>query len=461
MVIADNLSVAEAYGKPAPDTGLSPERYREITFEIRRQPLWRAEADKAADYHDGNTIDDALSAQLQERGMGPIHANLIKPTIDTILGMEAKSRTDWRVTADNDNDMDVCEALSAKLHEAERNARADRACADAYSGMVKTGIGWVGITRETNPFKYPYRVESIHRREMFWDWQAKKHDLSDANYLTRQRWFGIDQLVTLLPEHAETLKAVGNGWPTEWLDRARESVTLQHAFDQEQRISLGDWEWRSVQKRRVCMHEVWYREYVRGMVVDLPDGKTVELDQSNMIQMVAIGQGLAQPRPAVYSRLHVSLWVGPHKLEDHCYGTGNFPYVPFFGFREDLTGVPYGMIRSMMPLQDEYDARRRKLLWLLASKRVLIDSDALDTRYNDFSDLAREIARPDSVVVLNPSRKNLGSGIHIETDLGLASQQYEVMMECKQAIQEVACVYNAMLGRGDSAHSGLAINSLV
>ena len=460
MVIADNLSAAEQNGTPAQQAGLTAERYREITAEIREQPAWRVEADKAADYYDGNVIDDELAQQLQERGMGPIHANIIKPTIDVILGMEAKARTDWRVIADHDKDQEVCEALSAKLHEAERNSRSDRACADAYAGMIKSGLGWVGVTREPNPFKYPYRVETIHRREMFWDWQAKAPDLSDANYLTRQRWFGLDQLCTFLPEHKEILSAVGNGWPTEWLDRARESVSLQHSFDQERRISLGDWEWRSTQKRRLCLHEVWYREYVRGLVVELPDGNTVELDKKNIVQMAAIGQGLATPRPAVYSRLHVSLWVGPHKLEDHLYGTGLLPYVPFWGFREDLTGVPYGMTRSMMPLQDEYDARRRKLLWLLASKRIMVDSDALDQRFNDYSDLAREVARPDSVVVLNPNRKN-ANGIAIETDLALASQQYEVMMECKAAIQEVAGVYNAMLGRSDKATSGLAINSLV
>ena len=91
---------------------------------------------------------------------------------------------------------------------------------------------------------------------------------------------------------------------------------------------------------------------------------------------------------------------------------------------------------------------------------MVVDSDALDTRYNDFSDVVNEVARPDAVVVLNPQRRN-AQGFMVDPNAGLSEQQFRIMEESKQAIQEVAGVFNAMMGRESSANSGLAINSLV
>jgi hypothetical protein len=84
----------------------------------------------------------------------------------------------------------------------------------------------------------------------------------------------------------------------------------------------------------------------------------------------------------------------------------------------------------------------------------------LDHQYNDFTDLVREVSRPDSVVITNPARTN-ANAIRVETDVNLASQQFEVMRDAEDAVQRVAGVYNAMMGRSDKATSGTAINSLV
>jgi hypothetical protein len=115
------------------------------------------------------------------------------------------------------------------------------------------------------------------------------------------------------------------------------------------------------------------------------------------LHVAAVGSGRFKPQPAVYRKLRASIWFGPHLLQDFDPGTNKMPYVPFWGFREDLTGVPYGLVRSMIPLQDEVNARRRKLMWLLSSKRVEMDSDSLDQRYNDFQTVMDEISRPDSI----------------------------------------------------------------
>lgn len=158
---------------PAEPGALSVMQLERWLDEIRNQPSWRREADKACDYYDGNQLDADTLAQLDDKGLGPLTTNLIQPTVNAVLGMEAKTRTDWRVGGDDDQYQDVAEALSAKMHEAEREAQADVATSDAYAGQIKAGFGVVEVSRNSNPFNYPYRVTSVPRSEMYWDWRSR------------------------------------------------------------------------------------------------------------------------------------------------------------------------------------------------------------------------------------------------------------------------------------------------
>lgn len=461
-------AIVDASQNGEPSTGvstakleLSPRQYQDFCNEVRMQPNWRAEADRAADYYDGNQLTQDEVAELNRQKLGSLMANLIKPSIDTVLGIEAKMRQDWKVAADDDQWSEVAEGMNAKLHEAERMTRADRACSEAYAAQVKSGLGWVEVSRNVDPFKYPYRANSIHRREMFWDWSSREPDLDDARYVMRRRWYPVEQAALYMPKSSDLIKAAGRGWTGEWLEQAKEDVSLRNSFDQEARTSIMDWDWRNLEMNRVCLNEVWYPVYVRGYVVTLPDERTVEFDRKNPLHQHGVAVGMLKPRLAVFRKMRASIWMGPHKLQDIDVGGNKMPYVPFWGFREDLTGVPYGLVRAMMPLQDEINKRRQRLMWLLNSKRVQMDSDALNHKFNDHRDFLDEVNRPDSVVVLNPNRVNKQGAIMIETDLGLASQQFEIMVEAKEAIQSAAGIFNSMMGKTDGAKSGLAINALV
>lgn len=444
-----------------PDTsGLTDLQYREIVNQIRLQPAWRAESDRACSFYDGNQLGADEVAELEARGMAPIIINQIKPLVNSVLGLEAKTRSDWRVAADRDEQQEMAEALSAKLMEAERETLADQACSEAFAGQIKAGLGWVHVTRNADPFGYDYRVEAIDRSEIWWDWQARKPDLADARYLVRERWYPTESLVAYFPGEADMIRAVGSGWAPEWMDLAKTDERMMRAYDSEHRSGWLEQEWRNTDSGLVCLREIWYRVPVRAKVIKLPDGRVVEFDKKNPLHALAAAEGLATVREAVFNKLRVSLWVGPHKLQDEDYGSNHLPYVPFWGCREDRSRVPYGVVRDLIPLQKEINARRQKLQWLLASKRVMVDSDALDRNYNDFTDLANEIARPDAVVVLDPSRRNV-NGISVDTDLNLTAQQFQVMTEAGEAMQKVAGIYNAMLGATDGAKSGTAIQGLV
>lgn len=448
-------------GKPEElkDEALPREMVEQFLFEIRAQPAWRREADRCADYYDGNQLDADTVATLQDRKQPPLITNLIKPTIDTVLGMEAKTRTDWRVRPEDDevaND-EMAEALSVKLKHAEVESRADRACSDAYAAQMKAGMGWVEVSREADPFKCAYRAKHVHRREISWDWKSEAYDLSDARYLVRRRWLDLEHAVAMMPQYAGLFRMTTGQWAG-FDPMIEQNTGLIQSFDIERDTKLDATDWRDTERQRVCLYEIWYRKWVSGHVMRLPNGRVIEADFNNQRHCEAIIAGVATVKQATFQKVRLAWYCGPHFLYDipSPYRHKNFPYVPFFGYREDLTAAPYGLIRSMISPQDEINARKSKMLWLLNSRRVVTDSDAVV----DHDKTAQEIARPDAYVMLNANRKP-NSGFRVEDSGEMAPQQHNVMQEAKQEIAEASGIHKSMQGQASAATSGLAINSLV
>ena len=152
---------------------ISVEAYDKICRDIRQQPKWRLDSDTDCDYYDGAQTTAEVVQRLKEAGIPPQDSNLIKPTINAVLGLEARSRTDYKITSDDESQAEIAEGLSARIKEAETESRADRAMSDAYSSMIRAGIGWVEVSREFDPLKYPYRVREVHRNEIYWDWTVE------------------------------------------------------------------------------------------------------------------------------------------------------------------------------------------------------------------------------------------------------------------------------------------------
>lgn len=446
--------------KELQDTALPRETIERYLLEVmEQQPAWRKESDKCADYYDNNQISQETADVLKERGQPPLVANLIKPTIDTVLGMEAKTRTDWRVRPDDDGTCpdDMAEALSIKLKHAEIESRADRAISEAYGGQIKAGLGWAEVARNTDPFRSPYRVKYVHRREIFWDWRSEQPDLSDARYLIRRRWVDVDEAVARFPMYAKLVRMSVDSWSG--FDPLIEQDTgLIRAFDIERDTRMEAEDWRDPDRQRVCVNEIWYRRWVHGYVMRLQNGAVREVDFDNPRHAEAIMAGAVQVEPAIFQKVRFAWYLGPHLLYDAPtpYEHRHFPYVPFFGYREDLTSAPYGLIRSMISPQDEVNARKSKLLWQLNSRRVITDADAVE----DHNATAQEVARADAYIILNKQR-NPNSQFRVEDDTRIAPQQFQAMQEAKEEISQASGVYKAMLGQNSNASSGTAINSLI
>jgi hypothetical protein len=436
--------------------------YTEILMEDENQPAWRTNADKEMDYADGNQLDSELLQRQKELGIPPAIEDLVGPAMLSIQGYEASTRTDWRVTADGGTGgQDVADALNYKLNQAERASKADDACGDAFRGQSAVGVGFVEVSRESDPFKYAYRCQVVHRNEISWDFQAKSAILEDARWLRRKRWLRPERITLAFPKHKALIEACGKDGANWWASSANEfadggaSTGLQNAWNAGRGWSIEESRWYDPNAKELCLSELWYRRWENVPVLTSPDGRVVEFDDENPAHLYAMTTGASKVTVAVVARVRRSYWLGPHCLNDgpSPYTHAHFPYVPFFGFREDRTNVPFGYVRGMVYQQDSLNSGNSKLRWGMSVVRTERTKGAVEMTDPQFR---RQVARADADIVLNADHMaQPGARFEVKRDYTLTSQHFQMLQENRAAIERVSSVTAGFMGKQGTATSGL------
>ncbi|EFI4136329.1 portal protein [Escherichia coli] len=453
------------------DNGATPRfsqrQLQALCSDIDSQPKWRDAANKACAYYDGDQLPPEVLQVLKDRGQPMTIHNLIAPTVDGVLGMEAKTRTDLLVMSDDPDDETekLAEAINAEFADACRLGNMNKARSDAYAEQIKAGLSWVEVRRNSDPFGPEFKVSTVSRNEVFWDWLSREADLSDCRWLMRRRWMDTDEAKATFPGMAQVIDYAIDDWRgfVDTTVTEGQPSPLMSAWEEYQSWDRKENEWLQRERRRVLLQVVYYRTFERLPVIELSNGRVVAFDKNNLMHAVAVASGRVQVRVGRVSRIREAWFVGPHFIVDRpCSAPqGMFPLVPFWGYRKDKTGEPYGLISRAIPAQDEVNFRRIKLTWLLQAKRVIMDEDA--TQLSD-NELMEQIERPDGIIKLNPARKNqksVADVFRVEQDFQVASQQFQVMQESEKLIQDTMGVYSAFLGQDSNASSGVAISNLV
>ncbi|MDD2711314.1 MAG: hypothetical protein PHU77_00200 [Simplicispira sp.] len=452
------------YAPPPPKADLgqpmTPTEFAQILDDAIEQPHWRAAADKEADYADGNQLDSELLNRQKALGIPPAKENIIGPAINAVCGYEAKTRTDWRVTPDGNPDgQDVADALNFRLNQAERYSKADRAMSEAFKPMAAVGLGWVEVARESDPFGYPYRCRYVHRNEIYWDMRSREPDLSDARWLLRERFIQASRAAAAFPKHAEIIKNARNvhsmgAYAPELLEGGA-STGLTSSPDNARAWTTREYTWYRSSSDEVCIVELWYRRWVPTMVLKTKTGRVVEFDESNPNHVAVVEAGLGQVRKATVARIRRSYWMGPVLLHDEAtpYPHAHFPYVPFWGYREDMTGTPFGLVRDMIFPQDNLNSTLARLRWGMMATRTERTKDAVAMADDVFR---RQVGRVDADIVLNAeAMARPGARFEVKRDFQLNDQQFQLMQDSRASLERVSGITAAMQGRTGTARSGL------
>lgn len=456
--------VVSAPATPAGDNQpMTREEYAEILFEIEHQPLgWRATADKEMDYADGNQLDSELLRAQAALGIPPAMENLIGPAMEAIQGYEVATRTDWRVTPSGQPEgRDVADAISFRLNQAERTAKADRACTEAFKPQIGVGVGWVEVLRAGDPFGPEYQCNSVHRNEIHWDMSSGSADPSVWRWLRRQRWLRPERLKQFFPDFADLFDQYARGGSTWWADGTFEQfggmpTSLNNAWKEARSMTIQESRFYNPASKEVCIAELWYRRWVDVGILESPDGRKIEYDGTNEAHNIALARGLAKYSRAIVPRVRRAYWLGPHCLADDPtpYTHRHFPYVPFFGFLEDSTGVPFGFIRSLIFQQDTLNSGTAKLRWGMSAVRTERTKGAVAMTDQQFR---RVIGRLDADILLDQvEMAKPGARFEVKRDFELSEHQLQMLENARMAIQRASpAAAGAFSGRPGTARSGV------
>lgn len=440
---------------------LTLREFADIIDEAIDQPPWRAQADIEADYVDGNQLDSRLLQRLKAIGIPPAKENIIGPAIAAVCGYEAKTRTDWRVTPDGDpGGQDVADALNYRINQAERHSKADVAMSDAFRPQASVGLGWIEVARSSDPFGYGKRCRYVHRSEIFWDMRAKEKDLSDAGWLLRERFIKKSRVAASFPRHAELVNqaeaASGIGGYGGHVVEGGVSTGLLASADVSRAWTSREQAWYRRESDEVCLVELWYRRWVNAVVLRLRGGRVVEFDMANPAHQAAVAGGHGFLERATVARVRRSYWMGPYCLHDSesPYPHPYFPYVPFWGYREDMTGVPFGLVRDMIFPQDNLNSAIAKVRWGMAASRTERTKGAIAMSDEQFR---RQVARPDADIILDAKhfQENPRARFEVKRDFQLNAQQFQMMADARAALERVSGITASLQGRQGTARSGL------
>ena len=418
----------------------------------------RAEMALDSDYFDDRQymgLSEDEVQELEDRGQSFLQFNEIKPAVLWVTGAEKRTRYDWRIAPRSEDDVEpaIRKTKLVKYISDINNAHWKRS--RAFESMVKTGIGWTEVAYRPDPASGEWQItfEDVHWREIIRDSTDRTTDLSNSRYLIRTRIIDKEEAIAWFPDKKDAILA-----------ECEERDDLEQELENEAYAGTGGGVVAggslSINRMRygegrmaVRLWEVWYKKTTRVKILrgdGALSGTVFNPQDPRHVQ--AVEQGMVDVVDSVRPQMHVAIITRNHVLVNSVspYAHNRFPYVPRIAFTDDRDGTNYGIIRAMRDPQDDLNKRRNKALFLLSTRRVVMDDDAVE----DETVLAEEMARPDSII-----KKKRGSSLEIIENVQLAQSHVEFGFQDSAYIRQISGVTGENLGMPTNATSGIAIQA--
>lgn len=431
---------------------------RNLLSDIASQPQWRGEAGIDMAWKDNHPWTQEQDAYLVSLGLTGMQVNLIAPAMESVTGYEAKHRVDWMITASDEAQNEMAEAINHTLNDEMRLADANAACSDAYGSQSGVGIGWVHVTRSPDPLA-PGKllVEDIHRDEMWWDMRARSNDLRrDCRWVARRKFFDKDSAKSFLgPKHHDlidftcsdyrTIDISDEGPYADWFSAINEySEPIELILD------------NNSGRKMVAIYEVYYKVVQPRDLIFSQDGQVQEFQKGNPLHLELLATGFGRLEMKVPINVcRVAWFLGPHLIwdgpsqEPH----NHFPYVPLFGMREDANNCPVGLIRRMRGPQEQYNRAVVEIQRILRQRRIEKDFDALHGM-NDAQAIF-EINRTDGVINTKHGRK-----FQVIREWEKIAALEGICKRARDEINAASGIYQTFQGKTETDQSGIAVESI-
>lgn len=373
----------------------SIERLRKRLDEARmdaNENRRKCETDR--DYYDGpGQLNSEVRTILKARGQPPIYTNRVRPAVNGVLGVLEQGRRDPRGLPRNPDDQDAADIATKTLRFINDESRFDDTQQDVAENFFIEGTGAVIIEMVDGKIV----PTQIRWEEFYADPYSRRADFKDARYMGIAKWTDADvvrqKYGARIGEIGDPLTPMGFAIGDSYQDRPD---------------GLG---WVDLRRKRVLMIE----EYA--------------LEDGVWHRIVYIASGVLEYGPSPYV---------DDKKRPCCPIEAESCYV-------DRNNHRYGMVRDMVPIQDEVNASRSRSLHLMNSRQVQnVDPTASPV---DDATVRAEASKADGVIPM---------GWQIVSTAEQTSANLLRMQEAKGEIERMAPTPMARDLEGGSAVSGRA-----
>lgn len=364
----------------------------------------RLRAQKHRDYYDGpEQVNSEMRRILDMRKQPTVITNRIRPAIDGILGVLESGKVDPKAYPRNPSPEDEnASAVATKTLRfiADINSFQQTKLDCAENFLIE---GVCAAIIEGSPDDVP--VTQIRFEEFFYDPYSRRPDFKDAKYMGVAKWMDADDVKAAYPDQYDRLgnpfEGSRSAVDSTWQDRPEYAA-----------------HWIDRNRRRLMVVENYYQK------IKPPERAP------QWYRCVYVAAGVLDEAISAYKDMRTGETRNPIEATS-CY--------------VDRLNNRYGRILDMIPIQDEINARRSRLLHLANSRQI--QEAQLGAAPVDSETARMEAARADGVIP---------AGWQLVPTTDLAAGQQLLLAESKSEIERMGPT-PAVLGRqGNVDQSGRA-----
>jgi hypothetical protein len=379
-------------------------QYFEESEDMTQQS--RQVAENCRNYYDGYQYTAAEIAALKKRGQAPVYDNHIRRKIDSLCGLERRTRTDPKAFPRNPQDEKTAEAATDSLRYVADQNRFNAIRSEVFNDILVEGTGAAEVVVEEKPGgDLMVMVKRVPWDRFFYDPHSRMLDFEDAIYKGIVIWLDASQAKRDYPGREDAI-----------------DTTMIIGVQGETYDDRPKYTWCDSKRKRVRVVQIHYYQ----------DGEW-------WVATFTKGGFLVDPV------------VSPYQDK---WGRSACPIIARSGYI-DRENDRYGHCKDLIPLQDEINKRRSKALHLMSQRQTFGNKRAIV----DVKAAKAEMAKPDGHVQINDAAE-FGKDFGV-IPTGDMAQGQVLMLDQALASMNATGANSALQGKDERAQSGVALQTKI
>lgn len=415
----------------------------EASLQSELYLTWYQEACKAFDSYEGRGLTPEDLEVMRDRKIRPFQHNLIAPRINSVAGKAIQARTSIKYTSRSgkEEEVDTASALTGLAMFVQDKNKSMRIIGEAGVSAMICGIGY--HTFDVDDGRIVEAKESP--LDFVWDVRDRTPYLQNQGFIAQMIWKSREEWKMLFPDKEDEIDSViTTGAPI------RGGTTYSLLGERLRLLSLGNYYDSGFDE--LCLVKMEYRVPAKYWVYVHKNGAVyTTFNKAEAEKNSMKGDTPAEQKGyKVYicwfaGDVLIDVFENPYQMNP---SRGDFLTTPIVAFREELSGLPYGIVRAAIDPQNLYNRLLSLAYHKQTHNRVIMEEGAV----TDMRKLAKEMARADGII-----QYKQGKRLDFDSNLREVAQIGAMMQAADVDVQKSLGIYDEMMGVETNAKSGIAI----